>query len=106
MFHGLPWWCSGKESPYNAGDAGSIPGQGTRIPHAAGQLSPCATTTELNAPQLESLCAANYRARVFWSLCATTREKPARHNERSRMPQQRSCVPQLRPDGAKNKLNK
>ena len=33
--------------PSNAGDTGSIPGQGTKIPHAAGQLSPRATTTEL-----------------------------------------------------------
>ena len=32
---------------YNARDAGSIPGQGTKIPHAARQLSPCTTTTEL-----------------------------------------------------------
>ena len=29
-----------------AGDAGSIRGRGTKIPHAAGQLSLCATTTE------------------------------------------------------------
>ena len=36
-----------KNPPYNAGDAGSIPGQGTKIPHAAGQLSRLATTTEL-----------------------------------------------------------
>ena len=36
-----------KNLPYNAGDAGSIPGQGTKIPHAAGQLNLCATTTEL-----------------------------------------------------------
>ena len=36
-----------KNLPGNAGDAGSIPGQGTKIPHAAGQLSPRATTTEL-----------------------------------------------------------
>ena len=35
-----------KNLPSNAGDMGSIPGQGTKIPHAAGQLSPCATTTE------------------------------------------------------------
>ena len=28
--------------PSNAGDLGSIPGQGTKIPHAAGQLSLCA----------------------------------------------------------------
>ena len=36
-----------KKLPSSAGDAGSILGQGTKIPHAAGQLSPCATTTEL-----------------------------------------------------------
>ena len=36
-----------KNLPSNAGDAGSIPGQGTKIPHAAGQQSPCAATTEL-----------------------------------------------------------
>ena len=36
-----------KNPPYNAGDKGSIPGQGSKIPHAAGQISPCATTTEL-----------------------------------------------------------
>ena len=36
-----------KNPPYNAGDTGSIPGQGTKIPHAAEQLSLHATTTEL-----------------------------------------------------------
>ena len=35
-----------KKLPCNAGDVGSITGQGTKIPHAARQLSPCATTTE------------------------------------------------------------
>ena len=29
-----------KNLPSNAGDAGLIPGQGTKIPHAAGQLKP------------------------------------------------------------------
>ena len=58
-----------KNLPSNAGDMGSIPGQGTKIPHVTGQLP---------SPR------------------ATTREKPARHNERS-------CMPQLRPDLAKNK---
>ena len=29
-----------KNTPSNAGDVGSIPGWGTKIPHAAGQLSP------------------------------------------------------------------
>ena len=36
-----------KNLPYNAGDMGSIHSQGTKIPHAVGQLSPHATTTEL-----------------------------------------------------------
>ena len=36
-----------KNLPSDAEDMGLIPGQGTKIPHAAGQLSPHATTTEL-----------------------------------------------------------
>ena len=35
-----------KKPPSNAGDAGSIPGRGTKIPHAAGQLSPWTATAE------------------------------------------------------------
>ena len=32
-----------KNLPSNLGDVGLIPGQGTKIPHATGQLSPCTT---------------------------------------------------------------
>ena len=52
-----------KNLPSNAGDVGSIPGRGTKIPHTAGQLSPRAKTTEpgcsrAREPQLErSPCA-------------------------------------------------
>ena len=35
-----------KNLPPKAGEAGSIPNQGTKMPHAAGQLSPCTTTRE------------------------------------------------------------
>ena len=35
-----------KNPPYNAGDAGLIPGGATKIPHAAKPLSPRARTTE------------------------------------------------------------
>ena len=35
-----------KNLPANAGDMGSIPGQGTKIPHAAEQMSLHATTRE------------------------------------------------------------
>ena len=36
-----------KNLPYNSVDKSTIPGQGTKIPHASGQQSPCAATTEL-----------------------------------------------------------
>ena len=47
-----------KNPPSNAGDASSIPGWRTKIPHAAGQLSPRTATTEpacsgARVPQLE-----------------------------------------------------
>jgi len=35
-----------KNLPCNAGDLGSIPGGGIKIPHAVGQLNPCTETTE------------------------------------------------------------
>ena len=35
-----------KNPPHNAGDVGSIPGQGTKIPPDTGQLSLHTTTTE------------------------------------------------------------
>ena len=39
---GLPWWLSGKEFTYQYRRRGSSPGPGRwKIPHAAGQLSPC-----------------------------------------------------------------
>ena len=66
----MPWDFPGgpvvKNRSCNAGDAGSVPGWGTKIPHATGQLSLRATTTEpachnqrAHVPQLErSLWAA------------------------------------------------
>ena len=35
-----------KSLPCSTGDSGLIPGQGTKLPRAAEQLSPCATTRE------------------------------------------------------------
>jgi len=42
-----------KNPPANAGDTGSIPSR--KIPHATGQLSPCATATEAHAPRASAL---------------------------------------------------
>ena len=90
---------------------------------------------KLQSPHTLEPARHNYRAHALWnprattteSMCsgtcapqlekrkphATTRENPAQRNqeptcsnERSGVPQWRSCVPQLRPDAAKNKLNK
>ena len=112
-----------KNLPYNAGDTGSIPGQGTKIPHAMGQLSPHtpqllsshASTREpacckLQSPHALEPAHHNYRAQAPWSPCTTAREKPVHSkeepalcNKRYSMPQQRSREPQLRPNAAKNK---
>ena len=63
-----------KNSPSKAGNSGSIPGRGVKIPHALGQLSPCATTAESKysgacAPQREKHLFATIRE----SLYATTK---------------------------------
>ena len=42
---GLPWWRSGWESACRCSGRGFEPWSG-KIPRAAEQLSPCATTTE------------------------------------------------------------
>ena len=79
-----------KNPPSSAGDAGSIPGQGTKIPHAVGPLSPCTTTIEL--VRLNERAHVQQTAEPMRSgalvpqlerenLHATTREKPARQNE-------------------------
>ena len=52
-----------KNSPCNAGNVGSIPVWGTKIPHTTEQLGLCVSTTELvcsgaHMPQLESPCTA------------------------------------------------
>ena len=46
-----------KNPPCNTGDAGLIPGQGTKIPHAEKQLSPHPATTKLTRLN-QSLCTA------------------------------------------------
>ena len=78
--------------PANAGDMGSIPGQGTKIPHAAQQLSLQATTREISVwlhyqcghkhPYMFLLCSLvstslqqNYLER------STPRKDPTCHNQ-------------------------
>ena len=65
-----------KNPPSNAEDAGSIPGRGTKMPHATGQLSLCATTTELvclneraHVPQTTKPMCSGARAPQLRSPC-------------------------------------
>ena len=50
---GLPWWLSGKEPTYNAGDAGSIPGFGR-------------SSGEGNGNPLQYSCLGNSMVREAW----------------------------------------
>ena len=63
-------------------DTGSIPNKGSKIPHAIGQLSPCAKVAE---PALEPA------SRNYWShmprACAPQQQKPLQWGART--PQQR-----------------
>ena len=64
-----------KNPPANARDAGSIPGRGTKIPHAVGQLSP---TTQPEKP-----------------LIPHNQRKPVRHNGDPAKPNKQIMAPLL-----------
>ena len=89
---------------------GSIPGQGTKIPHAAGQLSLHTATTELvhlneraRVPQTTepTHLGAHTPPLERENLHATTRENPVHCNEETARRNERPCMPQLRPNAAK-----
>ena len=46
---GVPGGSVAETLPCKAGNVGSVPGQRTKIPHALGRLSPCATTKTLRS---------------------------------------------------------
>ena len=70
-----------KNPPYHAGDMGLIPGLGTKIPHATGQLSPWATTTEPTRLNLRA-CMPQTTEPTCSGTCTPQLEKrkPTRHN--------------------------
>ena len=76
-----------KNPPCNAGDLGSIPGQGTKIPDAAKQLSPGATTTEACVQRLPSPRTTTRVHVLQWKDPSVTQGRPH--------------VPQLRLDTVK-----
>ena len=68
-----------KNPPSNAGDVGSIPCRGTKIPRAAGQLNMLAATREKPCTATTEPACCRACALQLLSLHATTRE-PTRHN--------------------------
>ena len=69
---GTSWWSSVEDLLSNPGDAGLIPGQGTKIPRASGQLSPC--------------CVCNKRSpcTTTWdSVRETTKTQHSKNKERT-----------------------
>jgi len=70
---GLPSGPGVKNPPCNAGDVGVIPGQGTKIPHATGQLSLSAATTEPKS-QNKRFRRMQQRSRVLQQRLNTAKE--------------------------------
>ena len=89
-----------KNPPSNAGDAGLIPGRGTRITHAAGQLSPRATTTEL-ACLNERACVPQTTEPMSPGACTPQLERSLHTTMKSPHRNERSHALQLRPDAVK-----
>ena len=63
-----------KNPPSNAGDVGSISGQGAKIPHAMGQLSPCAAT-KTQCSQIKKLKKKKTRLSRRLRTTSNTREE-------------------------------
>ena len=76
---GCPWWSRGYESAWQGRERGVDPWSG-RIPHAAEQLSPCATLLSLSA--------------TAWSLGAL---EPSLCNKRSHCNENRALQPESSP---------
>ena len=55
LFWDFPGSPAVKNWPSSAGDLGSIPAWGTKIPHAPGQVKPCTTTTDKPACRNQDL---------------------------------------------------
>ena len=68
--------------PANAGDMGSIPAWGTKIPYAVEQLSLSATTTE---PVHPGACAPQQEDPLQWEACTPPPEKAHEQQQRPRV---------------------
>ena len=95
---GLPWWSSGDESTCQRRRHGLDLHLGTKILHAAGQLSPCATpreacTPRVRAPQKEK--ALQWEART-----------PQLERRPHTLQLEKNCVQQQRPSTAENYIIK
>ena len=63
-----------KNPPSKAEDTGSIPGLGTKIPHAMGQVNTHTTTRELSTAITESMCSSAHSLQQQRPLCRNWRK--------------------------------
>ena len=88
---GLPWWSSGLRTTLQCRGHQFSPWS-RKTPHAAGQPSPCATTSEARALEPEicrkrRCCSEKPVHHCRVAPLAATREKPSRKNEDLAQPQ-------------------
>ena len=68
-------------SPSNAGDVGLIPGKGTKISHAVGQLSPCTLSLWTTEP-MHSRAPVHYKRKPTCFDVDPGRQKKKKKNQR------------------------
>ena len=107
-FLGLPWWSSGKESTLQCRVWGFDLWSGNQDPTCYGATKPGHHNYWAPVPQLESLCAINYRAHVLWNPRTTTTEptcpEASAPQRETPAPQWRACVPQWKIPHASKKI--
>ena len=89
---GLPWWSSGDESTCQRRRHGLDPHLGTKILHAAGELSPCATPMEACTPRVR---APQKEKALQWEARTPQLERRPRA-----LQLEKNCVQQQRPSTA------
>ena len=114
---GASWWLSGKESTCQCRRHGYNPWSG-KIPHGAGQLSPCTTTTAAHVlkglhDSTTEATRHNYRNLRAKSRYSTTRKATpmrrlctAMKNSPQSPPLEKVCLEQQRLAQPKNKIDK
>ena len=90
-----------KNLPSNAGDLGSIPGLGTKIPTCHRAIKPARLNKRAHVPQTtERMRPGASTSQLERSSCTATREKPAHHNKELSLQRKIPCASMKTPHAA------